>query len=147
MGGKKTKCNKRRERDRNIAEKRVRVKLNCRLREPLSSRVPSLFYLSHVEPRLPPFTCQCIYNSELSAPGCVGGETSSSLLTRRGLNPNGPDGTGWYRTAQNRCVDLGLSERAFVKHDIVCVCVSLWTDRFPSTGLASRVEYLDGAVL
>lgn len=62
-----------------LLRKGARVKLNCRLREPLSSLFPSLFYLSHVKPRLPPFTCQCIYNSELSAPGCVWGETISSL--------------------------------------------------------------------
>lgn len=62
-----------------LLRKGARVKLNCRLREPLSSLFPSLFYLSHVKPRLPPFTCQCIYNSELSAPVCVWGETISSL--------------------------------------------------------------------
>lgn len=93
-----------------LQKKGVRVKLNCRLREPLSSLFPSLFYLSHVKPRLPPFTCQCIYNSELSAPGCVGGESSSSLCQHWGLNLNGPDRTGWYWTAGNRCVDLCLCQ-------------------------------------
>lgn len=130
-----------------LLKKGLRAKLNCRLREPLSSLFPSLFYLSHVKPRLPPFTCQCIYNSELSAPGCVGGETSSSLCQHRGPDLIGPDRTGCYWTCQNRCVDLCL-----------CMCVDLWTMTessmcFPqrviacsSTGLASRVAYLEGTL-
>lgn len=131
--GKTTKINK----GRNSAEKRVRLKLNCRLGDPLSSLFPSLFYLSQGKPRLSPFTCQCIYNGELSAPGCVGGEASSSLGQCWGLNLSGPDGSGWCWTARNRCVDLGNVTKC------VHVCVSGW-DHFSRT---SRVAYLESTVL
>lgn len=123
------KGDKSKRRTEKLQKKGVRVKLNCRLREAVSSLFPSLFYLSHVKPRLPPFTCQCIYNSELSAPGCVGGETSSSLCQHRGLNLNGPDRTGCYWTAQNRCVDLCLCPSVHLWEMTACVCDRLFLHR------------------
>lgn len=125
--------------------------MNCRLREPLSSLFPSLFYLSPVKPRLPPFTCQCIYNSELSAPGCVGGESSSSLCQHRG--------TGSERTGQDRMVlDCPEQVCGFVCM-CMCVCVFVMDDReqhvnpsvcdrlFAPQDLLSRGAYVEGTEL
>lgn len=126
----------------------MRAKLNCRLREPLSSLFPSLSYLSHVKPRLPPFTCQCIHNSELSALGCVGGESSSSLCQHSRPDLNRPDGTGWWQTGQTGvwiCMCAALSvcnawQRA--------ACVSpLQAGACSSAGLAWRVAYVEDTVL
>lgn len=131
-------------------QKRVRKRFNCRLKEPLSSLFPSLFYLSHVKPRLPPFTCQCIYNSELSAPGCVGGETSSSLCQHRGPDPdlNRQDRTISFWTGQNRCVNLFV--RVFVigyrrQHVYPSVCDRLFPDRTCFQSSVSR-RYNAGAL-
>jgi len=116
----------------------VRAILNCRWREPLSSLFPSLFYLSHVKPRLPPFTCQCVYNSELSAPGQRGEPDELPHSCQHGGpdlkgDRTGPDGTGPARAGVWICV-------------CVCVCVddrasaslSVWEAPLPSTGLVSR---------